>query len=100
VSNSAIPDRLVSDGQAFFLGLVETDLTLGFTSAILEGIVPASGNAFLAFTVDDITIAGDIAVSQVPEPGVFSMMLAGLGLLALRRRREKRSPQPINHFDA
>ena len=97
VSNSAIRDRTVSDGQAFFLGLVQTDLALGFTSAIVEGIV--SGNAFLAFTVDDITIAGDIAVSQVPEPGVCSMMLAGLGLLALHRRREKRSPQFINRFN-
>jgi hypothetical protein len=86
VTNSAIADTTVSDGEAFFLGLVETDLTLGFTSAIVEGILPASGNAFLAFTVDDISIAGDLAVSQVPEPGIWSLMLAGFGLLAWRRR--------------
>ena len=97
VPNSGTADTTVSDGEAFFLGLVELDPTLGFTSAILEGIVPASGNAFLAFTVDDITIAGDIAVSQISEPGVWSMMLAGFGLLAWRRKWEERRAQFNNH---
>jgi hypothetical protein len=85
VSNSATADTLVSDGQAFYLGLVESDAGLGFTSATVSGVF--TPNAFLAFTADDITVAGDITVSPIPEPEVWSMMLAGLGLLALRRMR-------------
>ena len=81
--NSAMADRLVSDGQAFWLGLVESDPTLSFSSATLRG-VPAGG-ALLAFTVDDITSAA----AAVPEPGSTALMLAGLAVLAgtLRRRR-------------
>jgi len=86
VSNSATADVLVSDGQAFFLGLVESDPGLGFTSAVVTGVF--TPNAFLAFTVDDITIAGNLAASSVPEPQAWSMMFAALGLLALRRRRD------------
>ena len=71
VSNSAIADTLVSDGQAFYLGLVESDVGLGFTSATLSGVfIP---NAFLAFTTDDITSA----VSAVPEPETWGLMLVG-----------------------
>jgi PEP-CTERM motif-containing protein len=85
VSNSATPDTLVSDGQAFYLGLVESD-PLGFTSVTVSGLV--SGGAFLAFTVDDITTS---PVSAIPEPEGWAMLLAGLGLLALRRRRSTTS---------
>jgi hypothetical protein len=84
VFNSASPDTLVSDGQAFFLGLVESDPGLGFSTATIHG-VPAGG-AFLAFTADDITSA---AVSTVPEPETYALMLAGLGLLVLRRSRKR-----------
>lgn len=80
VLNSGVPDTLVSDGRGFWLGLVESDPTQGFSSAVLRG-VPA-GSAFLAFTVDDI----HSAVSAVPEPGTWALMLLGVGALALRRR--------------
>ena len=82
VANAAVPDRPVSDGQAFYLGLVESDPALGFTSATLAGV--PSGGAFLAFTADDITSA----VSAVPEPAGAGLLLAGLlSLAALARLR-------------
>ena len=85
VANSALPDTLASDGQAFYLGLVESNPGLGFTSAVVHGVV-STPNAFLAFSVDDVTSA----VSAVPEPGSWGLILAGLGVLsalaAYRRR--------------
>ena len=84
VANSALPDTLVSDGQAFYLGLIESNPGLGFTSAVVRGVV-STPNAFLAFTVDDITSA----VSAVPEPGSWGLMLAGLGVLSALVRRPR-----------
>jgi len=81
VSNAAVADTLVSDGQAFWLGLVESDINLGFTSASVSFL--PDGDAFLAVTVDDIT-SGVIAV---PEPETWALMLVGLGALATLRRR-------------
>ena len=81
VFNSALADVLVSDGQAFFLGLVESDPGLGFTTATVSGTI--TPGAFLAFTADDITSA----VSAVPEPETWALMGLGIGLLALRPRR-------------
>jgi hypothetical protein len=84
VLSSGTPDTLVSDGNAFYLGLVESDIGMGFTEATLRG-VPA-GTAYLAFTADDITSA----VSAVPEPGTYALMLLGVAALALQRRRARR----------
>lgn len=84
VFNSAIADVLVSDGQAFYLGLVESDIGSGFTSATLTGTF--TPGAFLAFTVDDITSA----VSAVPEPQTWLLMLAGLGAASALARRRRR----------
>jgi hypothetical protein len=81
VANSASPDTLVSDGQAFYLGLVQTDPGLGFTSAVVRGVV-STPDAFLAFTVDDITSA----VRAVPEPGCWALMLAGVGVFSALAR--------------
>ena len=83
VLNSASADRLVSDGQAFYLGLVESDSNLGFTSATVQMVL--TPNAFLAITADDITSA----VSAVPEPGTWALMLGGLGALTTLRRRTR-----------
>jgi hypothetical protein len=82
VQNTDAPDVQVSDGQAFYLGLVESDPGLGFTTATVRGVV--TPGAFLAFTVDDITSA---AVSAVPEPATWGLMLVGLAGLAARARR-------------
>ena len=83
--------RLADGGQAYYLGLVETDPTLGFTTATVQGIV--SPGAFVAFTADDITsaVAG---VPAVPEPSSWAIMLAGLGVFAWGSRRIQRREMP------
>ncbi|MES2130165.1 MAG: PEP-CTERM sorting domain-containing protein [Pseudomonadota bacterium] len=79
VFNAATPDALVSDGNAYYLGLVDSGA--GFSSVTVYG-VPSAG-AFLAFTADDIT-------SAVPEPASAWLLLAGLAtLLPLQRRRSR-----------
>jgi hypothetical protein len=55
----------------------------GFTSATLAGTV--TPGAFLAFTVDDITSA----VSAVPEPESWLLMLAGIAALSATPRRRR-----------
>ena len=82
VSNSAAPDVLVSDGRAFYLGLVESDPALGFTSAVVSGVL-STPNAFLAFSVDDITTG---TASTVPEPGSLGLMLTGLSVVCALAR--------------
>ena len=84
VSNSATADTLVSGGQAFYLGLVESAVGPGFTSATVSGVFTPS--AFLAITADDITSA----VSAVPAPAHWSLMLIGLGALSALARRRRR----------
>lgn len=87
VLNSSSPLVISPGNNAFFLGLVESDPTLGFTSATVRGIIPQDApGAFLAFTADDITSS----VAAVPEPGTWALMLAGLAMAAtgvLRRKR-------------
>lgn len=80
VGNSAMADRTVADGSpAYFLGLVESDPGAGFSSVTLGSLA----GPLIVFNVDDITSA----VLAVPEPSTLALMLAGAGLLALRRRR-------------
>lgn len=78
---------LADFGQAYYLGLVETDPALGFMSATVQGIV--SPGAFVAFSADDITSAV-VGVPPIPEPGSGALMLAGLGVMAWGSRRLRR----------
>jgi hypothetical protein len=77
VFNGTTP-LVLSDGKAYFLGLVDS---AGFDAITITGV--ASGDAFLPFSADDITSA----VASVPEPGMAATLLAGVGLLLVLARR-------------
>jgi hypothetical protein len=82
LQNTGTPDVILSDGDAFFLGLIETDFNLGFSSATLAGLLDPSEVNYI-FTVDDITSA----VNPVPLP--TTLLLLGTGLAALFGVRPK-----------
>lgn len=85
VFNSGTEDHLLADGsRAFYLGLVEGNSNLSFTSATVQMVFTPS--TFLAVTADDITSAV-IGTAPVPEPGTWALMFGGLVALATLRRR-------------
>ena len=80
VFNSGAPDVLLADGDAFFLGLVDS---AGFNTARLASFDP-TGTGIFVFNVDDITTAAP----SVPEPGTALLLGSGLaGWVWLRHRR-------------
>lgn len=87
VSNGE-PD-VVADGDAFFLGLVETDPSQAFTSATSTSFTP--DGADFVFNLDDGTVA-------VPEPrqaaAVAGIALAVLGAARRRGARAARGAPP------
>lgn len=77
VGNTATSDVTLTDGDAFFVGLIEDDFSLGFDSITLS-----SQDFGFLFNVDDIT------VSPVPLPAAVWLFGSGLlGLLGIGRRR-------------
>lgn len=80
VANGADPDLVLADGEAFFLGLVESDPGAGFTGAELRSF--AVGGADFAWNADDLVTA-----VAVPEPGGGGAAAAALAALAGRARR-------------
>jgi hypothetical protein len=70
VNNIEISDVLLSDGEAYYIGLIEDDFNLGFDSITLSSVT----DEYL-FNVDDITVA--------PVPLPAAVWLFGSGLLCL-----------------
>ncbi len=86
VANGA-PDAVLGDGSSvYFLGIVESDPALRFTSATLESFLVEDVGDFV-WNVDDIRLA--------PEPaGAIGDLVALLGLGAVSRaRRPTTSPR-------
>jgi len=76
VSNIATSDVMLTDGDAFYIGLIEDDFSLGFNSITLS-----SQDFGFLFNVDDIS------VSQVPLPAAAWLFASGLlGLAGIGRR--------------
>jgi len=85
-ANSAGRDQVLSDGEAFFIGLIATDFSLGFSDATLAAaFMPGAGEDFL-FNVDDITSA----VNPVPLPGALTLLGSGLMVFFAIRRKYNR----------
>jgi hypothetical protein len=63
----------------------------GFESNVDNVIFDGSGNLTGAFQLDNIVL-GPAAVTAVPEPGTWAMMLLGFGMTGLLARRTAQSP--------
>lgn len=57
------------------------------TSAVFTGVSGFENS----FTLDDLTVGGDITVNGIPEPATWAMMLIGFGAIGASMRR-RRSP--------
>ena len=81
VNNIAMSDVTLSDGEAYYIGLIEDDFNLGFDSITLS-----SADFNFLFNVDDIT------VSPVPLPAAVWLMGSGLlFLVGIGRRTIRKS---------
>ena len=102
-----IAGQVNADGSYTIFGTTSTvsdELThdLGADPNELVSITIGAGstNANTAFTVLDTAVAGErfggVAITPVPEPGTESLLLAGIGLIALAaHRRSKRTGNSI-----
>jgi hypothetical protein len=92
------------DCAAFSLSLAAADglqagASTGGQVSFLGGSGPVSARYFFTAADDDAvgaastrlarTLTLDVSVSAVPEPGSWALMLAGLGCVGLKRRRDR-----------
>jgi len=89
-SNSEVPDITLSDGGAFYIGLIEDDFNLGFNS-----ITFSSSDENYLFNIDDITVS---EVSAVPLPAAVWLFGSGLAFLTGMRRTKRNSNLTLNHI--
>lgn len=77
----SIVDMPLLDGEAYYLGLIESDDAMGFTSVTFSSVADD-----YIFNIDDIT------VSPVPEPSTWLLFGIGLaGVTAMSRRRNRKA---------
>jgi hypothetical protein len=79
LSTADLQYTLNDDTSVYFLGIV--DPTATFTVASVTTSHDGQTGYFL-WNADDVVTA----VAQVPEPGTWAMLIAGLGLLGIRTR--------------
>jgi len=89
-NNSEVPDITLSDGGAFYIGLIEDDFNLGFNS-----ITFSSSDENYLFNIDDITVS---EVSAVPLPAAVWLFGSGLAFLTGMRRTKRNSNLTLNHI--
>lgn len=70
-------------GTIIYFGLIQTDPGMLISSITFGNTAPGTD----VFAFDDFTIGSREQVTIIPLPGAAGMGLAGLGVLAIRRRR-------------
>ena len=79
-ASGTVTQTLVGAANSSFLGFVSDG---ALSSLVVSSVQPASG--FLWPTVNNLTLA----VSAVPEPGTYALLLAGLGVVGVLARRRR-----------